>query len=115
MRLIFLGSGRSVLTPAPHTTGLYLPEHGILLDAGTNVFPLRALHGDRPLRVLMSHYHIDHSIGLFFLSAGLFHGLPEPEIEVFGPERDDRFRAAAGAGSALWPIELPFKFRRAPE
>src|SRR5437762_3511969 len=48
MRLIFLGSGGSVLTPARHTTGLYLPEHGILLDAGTNVFPL----GDVTVRTL---------------------------------------------------------------
>ncbi|MFN3650505.1 MAG: pantetheine-phosphate adenylyltransferase [Armatimonadota bacterium] len=115
MRLIFLGAGGSMATPFRHTTGLYLPDHGILLDAGTNVYPLRELHGDGPLRVLMSHFHADHSIGLFFLSAGLFAGRSQPEIEVFGPERWDRFRDLGGDESALWPIPLPFPVRPAEE
>jgi pantetheine-phosphate adenylyltransferase len=105
-----------VVVPGRHTTGLYLPEYGILLDAGSNVFPLRTLHGDGPLHVLMSHYHLDHSMGLFFLSAGLFHGREkEPEIRVCGPEWENRFRDAAGADSALWPIEFPFPIRQAAE
>lgn len=115
MRLIFLGTGGSVVTPDRHTTGLYLPDHGLLLDAGSNVFPLRSLHGEGPLHVLMSHYHLDHSAGLFFLSAALFHGRSEPEITVYGPEWDDRFRAAAGPESPLFPIRFPFPIRRAPE
>jgi ribonuclease Z len=118
MRLIFLGTGGSAATPRRHTTGLYLPDQGILLDAGTNVFPLRHLHGSEPLHVLMSHYHLDHSIGVFFLAAGVFHGregLGQPEITVYGPEWDDRFRAAAGPESPLFPIPLPFSIRRAPE
>jgi pantetheine-phosphate adenylyltransferase len=113
MRLLFLGTGGSVGTADRHTTALYLPEHDILLDAGTNVFPLRELHGDRPLHVLMSHYHADHSIGLLFMSAGLFHGRAQTEITVHGPEWGDRFQAAFGEGSPLWPISLPFRFQQA--
>lgn len=115
MRLLFLGTGGSAVTPDRHTTGLYLPEHGILLDAGSNVFPLRTLHGEGPLHVLMSHYHADHSIGLFFLSAGLFYGRPQPKVTIYGPEWDDRFRALGGPESPLWPIALPFPIVRAPE
>lgn len=115
MRFIFLGTGGSVATPERQTTALYLPDCGILLDAGTNVFRLRELHGDGPLTVLMSHYHIDHSVGLYFLAAALFHGRSEPEITAYGPEWDDRFLATAGEGSALFPIPLPFPLRRAPE
>ncbi len=115
MRLIFLGTGGSATTPLRHTTGLYLPDAGILLDAGSNVFRLRTLHGDGPLNVLMSHYHVDHSIGLFFMAAGLFYGRSRPEITVYGPEWDDRFRAAAGPESPLFPIELPFPVLRAPD
>lgn len=114
MRLIFLGTGGSICTPDRHTTGLYLPDQGILLDAGTNVFPLRALHGDGPLHVLMSHYHIDHSVGLYGLAAGLFHGRSQPEITVYGPEWEDRFLATAGPQSPLFPIVLPFPILRAP-
>jgi len=115
MRLVFLGTGGSAVTPDRHTAGLYLPDYGILLDAGTNVFPLRRLHGDGPLHVLLSHYHLDHSVGLFFLSAGGFYGRSEPEITIYGPEWDDRFRAVGGPESPLWPIALPFPIVRAPE
>jgi pantetheine-phosphate adenylyltransferase len=115
MRLIFLGTGGSAETPFRHTTGLYLPDWGILLDAGANVFPLRALHGDGPLHVLMSHYHLDHSIGIYFLAAGLFYGRSQPEITLYGPEWEDRFQDTAGPESPLFPIPLPFAIRRAPK
>ena len=114
MRLNFLGTGGSATTPDRHTTGLYLPDHGILLDAGTNVFPLRSLHADGPLHILMSHYHVDHSIGLFFLCAGLFYGRSQPPIRVYGPEWGDRFAALAGPESPLFPIPLPFPIERTP-
>jgi pantetheine-phosphate adenylyltransferase len=115
MRLLFLGTGGSAPTPERHTQALYLPDYGILLDAGTNVFPLRRLHGDRPLHVLMSHYHLDHSIGLFSIFAGLFAGLPQPQVSVYGPPWLDRFVDCAGTESPLFPMRLPFEFQEAPE
>jgi len=115
MRLVFFGTGGSAVTPDRHTASLYFPDYGILLDAGSNVFPLRQHHGEGPLHILMSHYHLDHSVGLFFLSAGLFQGRSQPEITVYGPEWDDRFRAVGGAESPLWPIALPFPVVRAPK
>lgn len=114
-RIVFLGTGGSVATPQRHTPGIYLPDHGILLDGGTNVFRLRDLHQGGPLNVLMSHYHADHGVGLYFLSAGIFHGRQQPEIMVYGPEWEDRFLATAGPESALFPIPIPFPLCRAPE
>jgi pantetheine-phosphate adenylyltransferase len=115
VRLLFLGTGGSVATPQRHTPGVYLPEYGILLDGGTNIFRLRDLHEGGPLHVLMSHYHADHSIGLYFLSAQMFYGLEEPQITVYGPEWDDRFLATAGPEAPLFPIPLTFPLKRAPE
>lgn len=115
MRLIFLGSGGSWPTPERGTTSLYLPDHGLLLDAGTQVHALRDLHGDGPLDVLMSHYHVDHSVGLFFLSGGMFFGRSEPEITVWGPGWDDRFRRVWGAEGGIWPLDFPFPLHRATE
>jgi len=112
MRLLFLGTGGSFPTPESATTALYLPDHGILLDAGTNVFPLRDVHGDGPLHVLMSHYHLDHSAGLYFLSAGMFAGRSQPEITVYGPEWDERFKTEWGMQSALWPLDFPWPLHR---
>ena len=96
MRLIFLGSGGSWPTPERGTTALYLPDHGLLLDAGTNVHPLRDLHGEGPLDVLLSHYHVDHSVGLFTLSGGLFYGRSEPESSASDFARGTRY-------GELWP------------
>lgn len=115
MRLLFLGTGGSWPTPERGTTALYLPDYGLLLDAGTNVHPLRDLHGDGPLRVLMSHYHLDHSVGLYFLAAGVFAGRTQPEITVWGPEWDDRFKSEWGPASALWPLDFPFPLNRVSE
>ena len=115
MRFVFLGVGGSASTAQRHTSGIYLPDHGILLDGGTNIFALRTLHDDRPLNVLMSHYHVDHSIGLFFLCAGLFAGRSEPPVTVYGPEWEDRFLPMADPASPLFPIKFPFPLKRAPE
>jgi pantetheine-phosphate adenylyltransferase len=67
------------------------------------------------VHVLMSHYHVDHSIGLYFLAAGIFYGREagQPEIAVYGPAWADRFQATAGPESPLFPIELPFPVRQA--
>ena len=116
MRLIFLGTGGSVVTPSRHTPGVYLPDHGILFDGGSNVFSLRELHGDGPLTVLMSHYHADHSVGLYALSAGIFFGRePQPEISVYGPAQAPEFLATCGEDRPLWPIPLPFSISTAPD
>jgi ribonuclease Z len=115
MRLVFLGTGGSAVTPDRHTVGLYLPDHGILLDAGSNIFALRKLHGDGPLSILLSHYHLDHSLGLYFMSAGLFYGRSEPEVAIYGPEWSERFEALGGGEAPLWPIALPWPIVRAPE
>ncbi len=110
MRFIFLGTGGSIVTPTRHTSGVYLPELGLLLDAGSNVFALRRLHGNRPLRVLMSHFHLDHSLGLFFLAAGLFHGRDaDVSMDVWGPENAGAFASMAGPDSPIWPVPLPIR------
>lgn len=113
MRFVFLGSGGSCPTPERETTGLYLPDHGILLDAGTGIFALRELHGDRPLTVLMSHYHLDHSVGLNFLLPCVLPDRPVP-VTVYGPPWQDRYQAAWGPESAVWPVQVQGEFHVAP-
>lgn len=111
MQLFFLGTAGSYPVPGRGTTGLYLPDYGIVIDPGTQIGALRQVHGDGPLDVLMSHWHIDHSAGLFFLAARPFagrEGLGEPSIQVWGPPPVDEFRALAGGDSPLFPIPLPF-------
>jgi len=114
MRFIFLGLAGSLPTKRHATTGVYLPEHGILLDGGTGVFALRELHDGPRLTVLMSHYHLDHSTGLFFLASGLFAPQPPPQIQAYGPAGYEQVIGAAGAQKALFPIPLPYPLEAAP-
>lgn len=117
MRLIPLGAAGSFPTPRRSTNCLYLPEHGIVIDAGTGVAQLPEAHGDGPLDILMTHWHADHSAGLYFLSARPFAGRPnlgEPEIRVWGPPGIDAFAATAAESSPLFPIPFPFPLQPAP-
>ncbi len=53
-----------------HTSCYYLPDCGLLLDAGTGIFRLTAELLDNPresIDVLLSHAHLDHVVGLTFL------------------------------------------------
>ena len=44
-----------------------LPEIGLILDAGTGMFRVRDLIQTSTLDIVLSHAHLDHSIGLTFL------------------------------------------------
>ena len=114
MRFIFLGIAGSLPTQHCATTGVYLPDHGILLDGGTGVFALRDLHQGPELTVLMSHYHLDHSAGLFFLASGLFDGRDRPQLRAFGPEGHEKLLSVTGDQEPLFPISLPFPLETAP-
>jgi ribonuclease Z len=53
-----------------HTSCYYLPDAGVLLDAGTGIFrltqELRAVPRES-IDILLSHAHLDHVIGITFL------------------------------------------------
>jgi ribonuclease BN (tRNA processing enzyme) len=107
----------------------YLPSHGrqtmsfllaldgasLLLDAGSGAARLAEPEtrrwldgspGNERLEILLSHYHLDHVIGLSYLP-GVARGrpirihAPRPPITAFGPESLERFIAPP-----LFPIEF---------
>lgn len=70
MRLHCLGTTGYHPNSRQHTACYFLPEAGILLDAGTGLFHLSSLLRDSPLGqldILLSHAHLDHVVGLTFL------------------------------------------------
>ena len=72
-----LGSGGWIPTPRRETTCaiLSLPEALFIFDAGTGLARLLEdgfrgeLEVDRPVHLFISHYHLDHIAGLFYLPA----------------------------------------------
>ena len=67
MRIVFLGTGGYHPNARRHTAGLFVPELGLLLDAGTGSFRVTNFLSTRTLRVFLSHAHLDHVCGLTYL------------------------------------------------
>jgi ribonuclease Z len=70
MQILCLGTTGYHPSESRHTACYFLPEIGVLLDAGTGLFRLTELLRRRPigeLDILLSHAHLDHVIGLTFL------------------------------------------------
>jgi ribonuclease Z len=70
LRVELLGSGGYHPTERRHTACVFLPELGLVLDAGTGAFRLhqraQALSSNQ-LDVVLTHGHIDHIVGLTYL------------------------------------------------
>jgi len=67
VKLVFLGTGGYHPNDRRQTPCLLIPEHGLMLDAGTGMYrAARYLQGDR-LDIFLSHTHLDHVIGLTYL------------------------------------------------
>ncbi len=67
MRLHCLGTAGYHPSATRHTSCYFLPESGIVLDAGSGLFRLPGLFRGGTLDVLLSHAHLDHTFGLTFL------------------------------------------------
>ncbi len=106
MRLNCLGTAGYHPNATRHTSGYFLPESGILLDAGSGTFRLASLIQTKSLDILLSHSHLDHTFGLTFLLGILFQR-PDLELRIWG-EQDklDAIRQYLFS-ELLFPIALP--------
>ena len=83
MRLHCLGTVGYHPNDARHTSCYFLPESGIVLDAGTGLFRLPELIQTDSLDILLSHAHLDHVIGLTYL-LDVLHQHPVQELKIWG-------------------------------
>ncbi len=86
MRLELLGTGGFHPNEERHTSCYFLPEQGILLDAGTASFRVADLIQTPTLDVLLTHAHLDHVIGLTYL-LGLEHQGKPVKVRVHADEK----------------------------
>lgn len=72
MKLILLGTGGFLPTETAQTACYWLPEAGLLLDAGSGLYRLADdMHGPE-LDIYLSHAHADHTSGLDYVFASFF-------------------------------------------
>ena len=59
-----------------------IPELGLILDAGTGMYRCRDLIETRELKILLSHAHLDHCLGITFLF-DVLHERNVDRVQVF--------------------------------
>ncbi len=68
MRLVFLGTNGWYATPLANTVCALIetPKRYIVLDAGDGIWRLDeyAVDSSKPIDIFLSHFHLDHTIGL---------------------------------------------------
>lgn len=69
MKIVFLGASGYPRSLTERSMCVFLPEHGVLLDAGAGLASLPdhpAFKERSEFSLLLSHFHIDHLVGLFY-------------------------------------------------
>ncbi len=83
MRLHCLGTVGYHPNRLRQTSCYFLPEPGILLDAGSGLFRVTELIETESLDILLSHAHLDHVIGLTFL-LDVMYQRPVKQLRIWG-------------------------------
>lgn len=115
MRIVFLGTGGYHPNERRHTSGIMLPEAGMVFDAGTGFFRMPALLKTKTLDVFLTHGHLDHICGLTFPIVPLLKGQLD-QIQVFGTSSTLVAVENHLLDRSLFPVRLPkTKFNELPD
>ena len=108
MQLHFLGTTGYHPNRRRDTACLMIPEHGVILDAGTGIFRARDLIETAHLDIFLTHTHLDHCFGLTFLFDILFER-DISQVRVFAdPKKHDAIENHLFAKD-LFPIRPGFE------
>lgn len=85
MRIIFLGTNGWYDSPTGNTMCVFIEseKYYVVLDAGSGFYKLdRHIGKDKPTFLFLSHFHLDHIVGLHTLIKFSFY----EKLKIFGPE-----------------------------
>ena len=109
MKCVILGSTGYHPNGSRHTACYFLPEFGIVLDAGTGFYRIGDYLRTDGLDIFLSHAHLDHVIGLSYLSDVLAQH-PLREVRVHGePDKLDAVEQHLFS-ELLFPERPPCRF-----
>ncbi len=105
MQLHCLGTAGYHPNEQRHTSCYFLPESGIVLDAGSGLFRLAGRICTPTLDIVLSHAHLDHVVGLTFL-LDVLHRHPVDLLRIWGQrEKLDAIREHLFS-PLLFPVAL---------
>lgn len=88
-----------------HTACYFVPEAGLVLDAGSGIYRLPPLIETDFLDIVLSHAHLDHVVGLTFL-LDILHQRPVERVRIWGePQKLDAVRTHL-FNELIFPVQL---------
>lgn len=108
MELHFLGTTGYHPNRRRDTACFMIPEHGILLDAGTGIFRARELISTPELHIFLTHTHLDHVAGLTFL-LGILQGKSVNRVVVYCDPLKHSVLQDHLFHPLLFPVSPPFE------
>lgn len=109
MQVEFLGTSGFHPTERRHTSCVFLPEAGIVFDAGTGIFRLPKRLKTTHLNIVLSHSHLDHVVGLTYLLPHIAEGTLESASVIASPQTIQNIREHLFS-PALFPVRVPYEF-----
>ena len=113
MRLTFLGTGGYHPNERRHTACLFLPEHGLVFDAGTAFFRVQERLETDTLDVFLTHPHLDHVCGLTFFLVPVLRG-DVSRVRVFGTRETLAAVRQHIFAEPIFPVDPPFDWCELP-
>ncbi|QDV86787.1 MBL fold metallo-hydrolase [Stieleria sp.] len=110
MQLHCLGTAGYHPNEDRHTSCYFLPESGIVLDAGTGLFRLAELIETPTLDILLSHAHLDHVAGLTFLLDVLYQR-PVDRLRIWGEKEKLAAIEQHLFSDLLFPVPIQAEYR----
>lgn len=110
-RVLFLGTAGYHPSEARHTACVFLPEQGIVLDAGTGFFRLIDRIETDNLNILISHAHLDHTSGLVYIIDILYKHPGLKNITVHAMNKHIGAIKTHLYDSSMFPVPPMYDFR----
>lgn len=110
MRVEFLGTGGYYPNERRHTMCVFLPEVGVVFDAGTGFFRVPPRLQTPELHIFLSHSHLDHVVGLTILLVAMATGTVK-EASVYGTDRSLAAIRDHLFAEPVFPLIPPCKFQ----
>lgn len=110
MRLQFLGTGGFHPNERRHTACLWLPEIGVVLDAGSAAFRIQPRLQTKVLEIFLTHAHLDHVCGLTNFLVPLLTG----QLQRVGVQAQPPYLAAVQQqlfATPIFPVNPGFEYR----